>query len=66
VQFLESINVHQQGGETSEEKMKGSTQQQNGGGQSYGNTTASENPSTDSLSEADVEAIAQRVAQIQN
>lgn len=46
-EWLESLNVHQQGGETAEEKAKGSTQQQNGGGMQKGQQTASNQPNTD-------------------
>lgn len=50
VEYLESINVHQQGSETAEDK--GSTQQQNGGGMQKGQQTASEEPTSDSREDA--------------
>lgn len=64
IEFLESINVHQQGAEPEAEKQeaKGSTQQQNGGGMEQGQTTASESPTSDSLTQNEMEQIADMVA----
>jgi len=71
VEFLESLNVHQQGGETEAEKLEAQEmmggmprQGQNGGGMEQGTTTASENPTADSLDSADVDAIANRVVEL--
>jgi len=74
VQFLQSLNVHQQGAETAEEKTEGEIkggaprQGQNGGGQELGNKTSSPNPvsQSDSLSDRDVDRIARRIAEIQS
>lgn len=72
VQFLQSLNVHQQGGETAEEKSSGGQiaggaprAGQNGGGMEQGTQTASENPTADGLSDGDVERIARRVVELQ-
>jgi len=73
VQFLQSLNVHQQGAETAEEKTEGEIkggaprQGQNGGGRERGTTNSTEDPTSqsDALSDRDVERIAQRLAEIQ-
>jgi len=71
IEFLESLNVHQQGGETEAEKLEAKQmfegmprQGQNGGGMEQGTTTATENPATDSLSDSNVDAIANRVVEL--
>jgi len=72
IQFLESLNVHQQGGETAEEKAEGQIAGgapragQNGGGMEQGTQTASEQPTADGLSDRDVERIAKRITELQN
>lgn len=65
IEFLESINVHQQGAEPEEEKSKGSTQQQNGGGMEQGQTTSSSSPTSasDEMDDAILDAIADRVVE---
>jgi len=74
VQFLQSLNVHQQGAETAEEKTEGEIKGgapragQNGGGMESGTQTASEDPvsQSDSLTDRDVDRIAQRIVEIQS
>jgi phage-related protein (TIGR01555 family) len=73
VQFLQSLNVHQQGAETAQEKTEGEIkggaprQGQNGGGRERGTTNSTEDPTSqsDALSDRDVERIAQRLSEIQ-
>jgi len=72
-QFLQSLNIHQQGGETEAEKLRAQSemsggmprQGQNGGGREQGSTNASESPTADSLSDGDVERIARRLTKLQ-
>ncbi|WP_226041180.1 phage portal protein [Natrinema sp. DC36] len=63
--FLKTLNIAQMGTEGAlpgGSEINGSTQQQNGGGMEQGQTTASEDPSTDSEMNDDIlDAIAERV-----
>jgi len=72
-QFLQTLNMAQQGAETAEEKVsaesgaegastpdEGSTQQQNGGGRTQGETSDPDNPTSDTIDQL-ADAVVQRI-----